>query len=142
MSPAGPVVLDTGILLAAADADDRSHRDASAVLDERDTDELLLPTPVATEVAWMIGSRLGALTESTFVASVAAGEFRLTEPTTDDWARCAELIAAYADLGLGFVDATVIAVAERLNITTVATIDHRDFRVVRPRHVDAFELIP
>lgn len=142
MSPAGPVVLDTGILLAAADADDRRHHDASGVLDAHDTDQLVLPVPVATEAAWMIGSRLGALTESAFVASIAAGEFHLTELTAEDWARCAELIAAYADLGLGFVDASVIAVAERFGITTVATIDHRDFRVVRPRHVDAFELIP
>lgn len=53
-----------------------------------------------------------------------------------------ELIDTYHDLGLGLVDASVVAVAERLGITQIATLDHRHFRVVRPRHIDAFELLP
>lgn len=53
-----------------------------------------------------------------------------------------ELVETYADLDLGFVDASVVAVAERLGVDTVATINHRDFRVVRPRHLDAFTLVP
>jgi predicted nucleic acid-binding protein len=48
----------------------------------------------------------------------------------------------YLDLPLGIVDAAVVAVAERLNLTEVATIDHRHFTVVRPRHVEAFTLLP
>jgi predicted nucleic acid-binding protein len=40
------------------------------------------------------------------------------------------------------VDASIIAVAERLNVTTIATLDRRDFTVVRPVHCQAFELIP
>ncbi len=142
MSSVVAVVLDTGILLAAADADDRRHQDAVAVLREREPSQLLLPTTVATEAAWMIESRLGAATESAFVASVAAGDFELIELGPDDWARAAELILRYADLMLGFVDASIVAVAERLGITAIATIDHRDFLVVRPRHADAFELLP
>ena len=46
------------------------------------------------------------------------------------------------DLGLGFVDASIIAVAERFTVTTVATLNRRDFAVVRPAHRDAFELVP
>ena len=40
------------------------------------------------------------------------------------------------------VDASVVTVAERLKITTLPTLNHRDFSVVRPRHVKAFELFP
>jgi predicted nucleic acid-binding protein len=54
----------------------------------------------------------------------------------------AELVHRYADLPLGTVDASVIAAAERLAIGRVATLDRRHFSVVRPRHVDAFVLIP
>jgi hypothetical protein len=43
---------------------------------------------------------------------------------------------------LGTVDASAIALAERLGITAVATLDHRHFGTVRPSHVDAFELLP
>lgn len=44
----------------------------------------------------------------------------------------AELIETYASLPLGGVDAAVIAVAERLDVATVATLNQRDFAVVRP----------
>lgn len=54
----------------------------------------------------------------------------------------AELVDRYADLPLGGTDASLVAMAERLALTQVATLDHRHFRVVRPRHVDAFELLP
>jgi len=53
-----------------------------------------------------------------------------------------ELADQYGDMDLGTVDAAVIAIAERLNVTTLATINPRDFRVVRPAHCDAFELDP
>lgn len=43
---------------------------------------------------------------------------------------------------LGTVDASVVAVAERLGITTIATLIHRGFAVVRPAHTTAFELLP
>ena len=76
------------------------------------------------------------------MASVGAGDFSLVELTATDWARCAVLIGRYADLDLGLVDASVVAVAERLGITTLASIDRRDLLVVRPAHCDAFELIP
>jgi uncharacterized protein len=59
-----------------------------------------------------------------------------------DWLRIAELVATYRDLPLGTVDASIVAAAERRNISDVATVDRRHFGVVRPNHVTAFTLIP
>jgi len=59
-----------------------------------------------------------------------------------DWLRIAELVAKYADLPLGTVDASVVAAAERLRVTTVATFDRRHFGTVRPRHIETFALLP
>lgn len=59
-----------------------------------------------------------------------------------DLVRMAELVETYADLPLGAVDASVVAVAERLGSTILFTIDRRDFAVVRPRHVGVFTLLP
>lgn len=59
-----------------------------------------------------------------------------------DWLRVAELVAQYDDLPLGTVDASVVAAAERLGITEVATLDRTDFSVVRPAHVPRFSLMP
>lgn len=128
--------------MAAADADDQWHVQASSLLENRPAERLVLPVPVAVEAAWLIASRLGAETEAAFIASVAAGDFNLANLTDADWSRCSELGRRYADLGLGLVDASVVAVAERLTITTIASIDRRDLLVVRPAHCQAFNLIP
>lgn len=53
-----------------------------------------------------------------------------------------ELVRTYADLPLGAVDASVVAIAERLGIKEIATLDRRDFSVVRPRHAEVFSIVP
>lgn len=136
------IVLDTGVLLGAADADDRYHDRSRTFFEAHDIDELVLPATVAVETAWLIEDRLDPATEAAFIDAIAAGELPIIELTLGDYRRCAELIATYADLGLGLVDASVVAVAERLDVTTIASFNHRDFRVVRPSHCDAFELVP
>jgi predicted nucleic acid-binding protein len=59
-----------------------------------------------------------------------------------DLLRMSELVATYADMPLGAVDASVVAIAERLDVTSIATLDRRHFSVVRPRHIAAFTLLP
>jgi uncharacterized protein len=54
----------------------------------------------------------------------------------------ADLVKQYSNLSLGTVDASVIALAERLQITVVATLDKRDFSAVQPAHAPAFTLLP
>ena len=136
------IVVDTGVLLAVADADDRWHRASTELLASLPSDQLIVPAPVIPETGWMIAAVLGPATEAAFISSVAAGDFSVIDLTSDDWRRVGELIERYADMDLGTVDAAVIAIAERLNVTTLATINPRDFRVVRPAHCDAFELVP
>ena len=66
----------------------------------------------------------------------------MADLTAEDLDRCADLVEQYADLPLGGTDASIIALAERLQIVEIATLDHRHFRVVRPRHIAAFTLLP
>ncbi len=101
-----------------------------------------MPQLVVTEVAYLIETRLGWRPEVRFLGDLAAGNL-FTEPVlAADWIRIAELVTAYHDLPLGTVDASVIAAAERLDVTAVATLDRRHFTVVRPRHVPSFTLLP
>jgi predicted nucleic acid-binding protein len=103
---------------------------------------LLVPVLVITEVAHLIGTRLGAEPEVRFLGDLAAGNL-VTEPVdAGDWLRIAELVGRYRDLPLGSVDASVVAAAERLHVREIATLDRRHFTVVRPRHVDSFTLVP
>jgi uncharacterized protein len=65
-----------------------------------------------------------------------------TLATVDAGPRIAELVEQYADFPLGGTDASVIALAERLDTATIITLDHRHFAAVAPRHTKAFELLP
>jgi uncharacterized protein len=103
---------------------------------------LLVPQLVITEVVYLLETRLGPQAEVRFLGDLAAGTFITEAVLAGDWMRIAELVSRYRDLPLGTVDASVVAAAERLRIPTIATLDHRDFAVVRPAHVEAFELLP
>ena len=95
-----------------------------------------------TEVAYLLETRLGPDAEVRFLGDLAAGNL-IAEPVQPaDWIRIAELVAAYRDLPLGTVDASVAAAAERLRLVQIATLDHRHFTVVRPAHASAFEIVP
>jgi predicted nucleic acid-binding protein len=103
---------------------------------------LLVPQLVIAEVTYLIETRLGWPSEVRFLGDLASGNL-ITEPVhAGDWIRIAELVGRYHDLPLGTVDASVIALAERLGVREVATLDRRHFTVVRPNHVPAFELLP
>ncbi len=85
---------------------------------------------------------LGTAAQAAFLRLITSGQLTPADLTSEDWQRCAEMAEQYASLRLDLIDASLIAVAERLNLTTLATLNHRDFAVVRPRHVPAFTLLP
>jgi len=80
--------------------------------------------------------------EASLYASITGGQLEVASLDRDDWERIRELVTTYADLRLGGTDASVITLAERLGATRIATLNHRHFTVVRPRHAEAFELLP
>jgi uncharacterized protein len=102
---------------------------------------LIVPTLVITEVSYLLGTRLGWQAEVRFLGDLAA-DFIIEPLHAADPLRIADLVARYRDLPLGTADASVIAAAERLSCTEVATLDRRHFSVVQPGHVTAFELLP
>ena len=135
------LVVDTGPLVAAADRRDPAH-DACGQLLESHQGPLVTTALVLAEAGWLIDRQLGPAAEATLYRAVATGEIEVHELSASDWTRIAELVDRYADLGLGGVDASLIAIAERLNVVEIATLDHRHFTVVRPLHVDALRLLP
>jgi predicted nucleic acid-binding protein len=124
-------IVDSGPLYAAADTDDDEHERSIAVLQRRDLD-LVVPALVVAEVTYLVGRRLGADAEARFLAGLAAID--VEPPRAGDWERMAELVRDYADFPLGGTDASVVALAERLDTDVVITLDHRHFGAVRPRH--------
>jgi predicted nucleic acid-binding protein len=135
------LIVDTGVLLAAADVNDLDHATCAALL-LGEPGDLVTTALVIAETAYLIGRQLGASAEAAFFVSVAERSVVVDELTADDLRRIAALVADYVDLPLGGTDASVVALAERHNATAIATLDRRHFSVVRPRHVAAFEIVP
>jgi predicted nucleic acid-binding protein len=104
--------------------------------------ELLVPATVVAEVGYLLAREAGARVESLFLRSLADGGFTPVDLSSGDYARMADLVTAYESLPLGTTDASVVAIAERLGLTDVATLDRRHFTVVRPKHADALTLLP
>jgi len=128
-------------LYAYVDADDDHHHEALEFL-ECHPGPLVVPVLVVTEVVYLLASRLGVEAEIRFLGDFAAGNLVSERLAGEDWLRIAELVGRYRDLPLGTVDASIVAAAERLRVTEIATFDHRHFTVVRPAHAPAFELLP
>ena len=97
---------------------------------------------IVAEVGYLLGARVGARAESGFLRSLADHDFTPVELATSDYIRMADLVEKYSTLPLGTSDASVIVLAERLGVTEIATLDHRHFSVVRPRHTASFTLLP
>jgi predicted nucleic acid-binding protein len=135
------ILVDTGPLYAAADRHD-AHHAACAELFRNPPDQLALPLTVIVEASFLIERHLGPHAEAAFLESLPSATITVEIPTRADLARMAELIRDYADLPLGAVDASIIAIAERLDISALFTLDRRHFTVVRPRHTSAFTILP
>ena len=106
------------------------------------SEPFLVPQLVVTEAAYLVGRILDPVAEASFIRNLADAPITFFSLEPDDLRRMADLMDTYADLPLGTVDAAVIATAERLGVTTIATLDRRHFHVVRPRHTAAFTLLP
>lgn len=135
------LILDTGPLLAALDAADPDHSPCADLVTQS-AEDLVVPALVLSELDYWCMRRLSVDAWLLFLDDVRAGVYRIEPPTPNDLDRCRELQDRYRDLTLGVVDASVIALAERLAEAKLATLDERHFRVVRPVHVPAFELLP
>jgi uncharacterized protein len=133
------LVVDSGPLIAILDATDPDHQ-ACAELLQGASEPVVVPVGVLVEVEYMLRPWPAAF--DALLKEFAAGGFELL-PLTAPWLlRAGELVAQYRDLPLGLVDATVVAAAEMLNETRVATLDRRHFTIVRPAHSDALSLVP
>jgi uncharacterized protein len=135
------LIVDSSVLYAALDARDRDHYRCAELL--RQTEEIILvPAPVFPEVDALAAREGAPLALVGVLRDVQSGALLVEELVFEDYVRVGSLMEQYADLDLGFVDAAIVATVERLGERKLATLDHRHFSVVRPRHVEALELVP
>ncbi|MGF1664372.1 MAG: type II toxin-antitoxin system VapC family toxin [Kineosporiaceae bacterium] len=138
------ILVDTSVLYAGIDRGDTHHDLCRSWLDAP-LDALVLPPTVLAEVCYLVDRAIGPEAEAAFLDDVGTTDeapYQLVDLAGADLARMSQLVRQYADRRLGGTDASIVAVCERLGITTVATLNHRDFTNVRPRHTAAFSIVP
>lgn len=134
-------LIDTGFLYATVDKADIHHTRAVNLLLSLE-DELLLPITVTVEISYLLQARLGHRAMRLFIRKLENSPIRFEPVTKDDLTRIYQILSQYADMKLNFVDASIVALSERLNIRRILTTDQRDFRSIRPLHCDYFEILP
>ena len=136
-----PVIVDTGIIYALADRSDAWHlRSRTFVEGYKGT--LIIPSTVIPEACYLLQAHLSPQAEIAFIKSIVNRSLRLEQVDEDDMNRATELMNTYIDMSIGLVDASVVAVAERLKLSTIMTTDRRHFSVINPKHCTAFTLLP
>jgi uncharacterized protein len=124
------IVADTGAIVALIDADDKHHETLVSLYEER-PGEWVLPWAILPEVDYLLSTHVGEKAQRAFVADLANGAFAVEWGSQLDMVRARRICEQYRSLKLGLVDATVIAIAERLKVRAIATLDVRDFGPVR-----------
>ena len=132
-------IVDSGPLVAAAARSDPEHDACLGALRTPGL-RLVIPALCVAEVSYFLERRGGATAAARFIRGLPG--FDVRQPAPEEWERIAELVEEYSDLRLGVVDSSVISLAERLKTDIVMTLDHRHFGTVRPRHCEAFRLLP
>ncbi|MEB3883811.1 PIN domain-containing protein [Lyngbya sp. CCY1209] len=133
-------IADTGFVVALLNRGDRNHEAVVEVY--RQMASIGLPQPALTEIAYLVGRDGGIGTAVKFLRSIETSRFCPIAMTSGDFDRVADILEMYQDSRIDFVDACVMAVAERFNREIILTLDRRDFSLFRPRPCAAFRLLP
>jgi predicted nucleic acid-binding protein len=136
-----PLLVDTGIIYALADRSDAWHVRARTFV-ENYKGTLIIPSTVIPEACYLLQTHLSPDAETAFIKSIVQRALRLEQVDEEDLARSIDVMREYKDLMIGLVDASIVAVAERLKITSIMTTDRRHFSIIKPKHSPAFTLIP
>jgi predicted nucleic acid-binding protein len=132
-------LVDTSVIVASINVRDPRHRECVRLFERAEFDRVF-PMLCVAEVSHLLNRDVGPEAEAGFLESLLDEE--LVWPITEDLTRMVQLVRQYADFPLGGVDASIVALAERVGARTVFTLDRRHFLAIRPHHVEAFTLLP
>lgn len=121
---------------------DAWHTKVSQATEIAEREPLILPLPAVTEITYLLNRSLGLSAVVEFVESLANTRLIIESPVPEDFLRSAAILRKYDDANIDFVDACIVAMAERLKITKILTVDRRHFSIFKPLHCDSFEILP
>lgn len=133
-------VADTGFVIALINRSDKYHQQVASAY--KQPSEIILPQTTLAEIAYLLQSRAEQLAVVRFIEFLPSSKLKVLPLTDEDLQLAGRILRQYAGSRIDFVDATVMAVAERLQLETVCTVDRRDFQIYRPSFASYFTLLP
>jgi uncharacterized protein len=135
------IVLDTGGLYAALDANEALHGRAVAALAGSAPPRLVSPFVLA-ELDYLIATRVGHHAQLALVDEVGRGAYQLDPFSAEDIGHARRIMERYADLRVGLADASVVVLALRHRTLDLLCTDERHFRALRGTGGRPFRLLP
>jgi predicted nucleic acid-binding protein len=135
------IVLDTGGLYAALDANESLHGRAVAALAAARPPRILSPFVLA-ELDYLIATRVGHDAQMALLDEVTRGAYHLESFTPEDVGHARRIMDKYADLRIGLADASVVVLAQRHRALDLLCTDERHFRAMRGTGSKPFRLLP
>jgi predicted nucleic acid-binding protein len=135
------ILIDTSVLLAAVFSKDVNHTQARQFLRTIGRGQGIVPAPVVSELFFMVAKRVTYQRAVEAFALVRA-TYAVVPLEEDDMAFMESIMRTYTGAEFDYADLSIMALANRLNISRIATFDRRDFSIYRPQHTPYLELLP
>ncbi|PZO12440.1 MAG: VapC toxin family PIN domain ribonuclease [Leptolyngbya foveolarum] len=135
-------LIDSGFLYAVMDSNDERHAKVIEALLSLRGKNIVLINAVIVETAYLLSERIGQSQMRCFLEMISGSQFKFEYVKQSDINRIREILEKYEDAKLDFTDAAITAIAERLNVRQILTVDRRDFGMIRPNHCEYFEILP
>lgn len=131
---------DTGFVVALLNSRDRWHSACRSIYQK--STRIYLAQPMLAEMIFMIEREAGRQKSINFLSGLGRSKYAAVAFDDENMQRLVTVYKQYSNTRLDFADLSVAVLAEHLSISQIFTIDHTDFSILRPSHVDHFELLP
>ncbi len=133
------VLLDTGVFVALLDKSERNHARCVAFLKEF-KGKLFATEPVLTESLYLLGPSVKA--QRSCIDFIVKGGATLIPQSIESLYRASALMEKYADIPMDFADATLVTLAEEMDVSEILSLDRKGFGAYRMRGKTAFTIWP
>jgi len=133
------MLLDTGVFVALLDKSEKNHERCVYFFKEF-KGELFTTEPVLTETLYLLGPAIKA--QHSCIDFILKGGATLIPQSRESLLRASDLMKKYEDIPMDFADATLVSLAEEMELVEILTLDRRGFGAYRIRGKTAFRISP
>jgi uncharacterized protein len=134
------VILDTSAIIALSDKRHHLNKEIIDLVSQKET-ICIIPSTVTLEVCQLLKYRFGSKYEKKFLEEIDKSSFIMEIVTFKDISRILQILSKYDDLNAGYVDSSIVAIAERLGTNKLATLDRKHFSVLIPDGFEYFDIL-